>query len=113
MLAALTADAQYRLLYESFTVGSNGDTSRTEVMATQNCLKISSADPAEENPIPGIAQNFTYIDYNRDTAFYQLYYSANEQYYYFVTSKTLIFEMFFVSLPPDIQRLALWQSTEN
>ena len=81
MLATLTASAQYRLLYESFTVGSDGDTSRTEVMATQNCLKISSADPTEENPIPGIAQHFTYIDYNHDTAFYQLYYSANEQYY--------------------------------
>ena len=81
MLATLTASAQYRLLYESFTVGSDGDTSRTEVLATQNCLKISSADPAEENPIPGIAQHFTYIDYNHDTAFYQLYYSANEQYY--------------------------------
>ena len=81
MLATLTASAQYRLLYESFTVGSDGDTSHTEVLATQNCLKISSADPAEENPIPGIAQHFTYIDYNHDTAFYQLYYSANEQYY--------------------------------
>ena len=81
MLATLTASAQYRLLYESFSDGSDGDTSRTEVMATQNCLKISSADFAEENPIPGIAQHFTYIDYNHDTAFYQLYYSANEQYY--------------------------------
>ena len=82
MLAAFTADAQYRLLYESFSDG-NGDTSRTAVAVSRNnCLQINSADPAEENPIPGIAQHITYIDYNRDTAFYQLHYSTNEQYYY-------------------------------
>jgi len=82
MLAAFTADAQYRLLYESFTIGGNGDTSRTAVAVSRdNCLQINSADPAEENPIPGIAQHITYIDYNRDTAFYQLYYSNKEQYY--------------------------------
>ena len=67
VMAILTANAQYRLLYESFTVGGNGDTSHTETLVFDNCLKISSADPTEENPIPGIAQHITYIDYNRDT----------------------------------------------
>ena len=82
MLAIFTADAQYRLLYESFTVGGSGDTTHTAVTVSQdNCLQINSADPAEENPIPGIAQHITYIDYKHDTAFYQLYYSTNEHYY--------------------------------
>ena len=81
VMAILTANAQYRLLYESFTVGGNGDTSHTETLVFDNCLKISSADPTEENPIPGIAQHITYIDYNRDTVFYQLFYSKEEQYY--------------------------------
>ena len=84
-LAVLTtvfaANAQYRLLYESFAVGGSGDTSRTEVMVMPDFLRISSADPEEANPIPGIAKHITYIDYAHDTAFYQLYYSENEQYY--------------------------------
>ena len=79
--AAFVANAQYRLIYNSYAVDAGGDTSHTEVLAAQNCLRIASADPTEENPIPGIAQHITYIDYSRDTAFYQLYYTDNEQYY--------------------------------
>ena len=83
MLTAFTANAQYRLLYESFTVGGSSDTSRTlvEVSPNLNCAIISSAEPAEKHPIPGIAKHYTYIDYNRDTVFYQLYYSLDEQYF--------------------------------
>jgi len=77
----LSTNAQYRLLYNAYAVGAGGDTSRTEVLAAQNCLRITSADPAEANPIPGIAQHITYIDYTRDTAFYQLHYSGAEQYF--------------------------------
>ena len=81
--AAFTVNAQYWLTYETFTVGGSGDTSRTLVATSpnQNAALISSADPEEANPIPGIAKHFTYIDYNRDTVFYQLYYSDNERYY--------------------------------
>ena len=79
--AAFVANAQYRLIYNSYAVDAGGDTSHTEVLAVQNCLRIASADPAEENPIPGIAQHITYIDYSHDTAFYQLYYTDTEQYY--------------------------------
>ena len=79
--AAFAANAQYRLIYNSYAVDAGGDTSHTEVLAVQNCLRIASADPAEDNPIPGIAQHITYIDYSHDTAFYQLYYTDNEQYY--------------------------------
>ena len=81
MMAAYTATAQYSLLYESFAVGGNGDTSRTLVTVSGDQLRIASADPEETNPIPGIAKHFTYIDYEHDTAFYQLYYTNKEQYY--------------------------------
>ena len=81
MLATLTASAQYRLLYESFTVGSDGDTSRTLVTVSGDQLCITSADPEEPNPIPGIAKHITYIDFAHDTAYYQLYYSEKEQYF--------------------------------
>ncbi|MBP5496595.1 MAG: glpgli family protein [Bacteroidales bacterium] len=80
-VAAFAANAQYRLLYESFAVGSNGDTSRTLVTVAGDQLCIASADPEEANPIPGIAKHFTYIDYAHDTAFYQLYYTNKEQYF--------------------------------
>ena len=83
LFVAITTNAQYRLLYESFTIGGSGDTSRTlvEVSPNLNCAIISSADPAKKNPIPGIAKHYTYIDYNRDTVFYQLHYSMDEQYF--------------------------------
>ena len=86
ILALLTlcctfSHAQYRLLYESFTIGGRGDTSRTLVTVSGEQLRITSADPEESNPIPGIAQHITYIDFAHDTAFYQLYYSQNEQYF--------------------------------
>ena len=80
LAAAITANAQYRLLYESFSDGS-GDTSRTLVTVAGDQLRIASADPEEPNPIPGIAKHFTYIDFAHDTAFYQLYYSEKEQYF--------------------------------
>jgi len=83
ILSFCTANAQYRLIYESFAIGGSGDTSRTLVATSpnQNAALISSADPEEANPIPGIAKHFTYIDYGRDTVFYQLYYSKDEQYF--------------------------------
>ena len=80
ILTLCTANAQYRLLYESFTDGS-GDTSRTIVTVSNDQLCISSANPEEPNPIPGIAKHYTYIDFAHDTAFYQLYYSGKEQYF--------------------------------
>lgn len=80
-MSAFAANAQYRLLYESFAVGGNGDTSRTMVTVAGDQLRIASADPEEANPIPGIAKHFTYIDYAHDTAFYQLYYAEKEQYF--------------------------------
>ena len=81
IMAFITLNAQYSLLYESFTVGGNGDTSRTLVTVAGDQLRITSADPEEPNPIPGIAKHITYIDFAHDTAFYQLYYSEKEQYF--------------------------------
>ena len=80
LAVAFTANAQQRLLYESFTDGSS-DTSRTLVTVNNDQLCIASANPEEPNPIPGIAKHYTYIDYAHDTAFYQLYYTEKEQYF--------------------------------
>ena len=80
LAVAFTANAQQRLLYESFTDGSS-DTSRTLVTVNNDQLCIASANPEEPNPIPGIAKHYTYIDFAHDTAFYQLYYTEKEQYF--------------------------------
>jgi len=74
------ANAQHRLLYESFSVGGT-DTSRTEVLQAGNQIKIQSADKPVEHPIPGTSKHFTYIDYSQDTIFSQLHYADNEQYF--------------------------------
>lgn len=80
IICGFGANAQYRLLYESFSVGGT-DTSRTEVFQTGNQIKIQSGDKPGEHPIPGTAKQFTYIDYSQDTIFNQLFYSADEQYF--------------------------------
>ena len=79
-MATFAANAQHWLVYETFTVGG-GDTSRTNVAVNQDMVVISSADPEEANPIPGIAKHITYIYYPLDTAFYQLNYTYPEKYY--------------------------------
>ena len=80
LMASFSVNAQYQLLYETFSDGSD-DTSRTMVTVAGDQLRIASADPEEANPIPGIAKHITYIDFASDTAFYQLYYSEKEQYF--------------------------------
>lgn len=81
LTSALIANAQHRLVYQSFDVGSKGDTSLTEVIQLGQQIRITSADKPQESPIPGMATHFTYVDYSLDTIIFQLYYSSKEQYY--------------------------------
>ncbi len=80
ILSLLTANAQYRLIYESFSNGGS-DTTLTEVIQFGTRIKIQSGDQPLQHPIPGIAQHYTYVDYALDTVIAQLYYSDVEQYY--------------------------------
>lgn len=79
-LCLFTTNAQYRLQYESFSIGGS-DTSRTIVLQSNDQLKILSGDKPQQNPIPGLSQQFTFLDYRLDTIISQLYYSDTEQYY--------------------------------
>lgn len=72
--------AQNRLLYKSYNTGGS-DTSRTEVIRVGDQVKIQSADKPVENPVPGMAQHYTYIDYKLDTIISQLFYQIDESYY--------------------------------
>jgi len=75
-----TLFGQNRLLYQAYSKGGN-DTSRTEVLRAGEQLKIQSADKPVENPVPGVAQHYTFIDYSLDTIISQLFYYSNESYY--------------------------------
>ena len=75
-----TISAQNRLLYQSYSIGGS-DTSRTEVLQQGKQLKIQSADKPTDNPIPGKAEHYTYIDYGQDTVITQLFYQVDEMYY--------------------------------
>lgn len=74
------ANAQTRLTYKSYSIGGT-DTSYTEVLVKGSQAKIQSGDKPAENPIPGIAKHFTYIDYKLDTIISQLSYNIDENYY--------------------------------
>ncbi len=80
LVGLFTAQAQYRLSYESFSIGGS-DTTKTVVLQVDNRIKIESGDPPVGKPVPGIALHYTYIDYALDTIISQLYYSETEQYY--------------------------------
>ena len=75
-----TVSAQNRLLYQSYSIGGN-DTSRTEVLRQSTQLKIQSADPKAANPIPGMAEHYTYLDYAKDTVITQLFYHVDEKFF--------------------------------
>lgn len=80
LMGIFSAQAQHRLLYNSFSRGSN-DTTKTEVLQFGTRVKIQSADKPAEHPIPGSAKSYTYIDYALDTVITQLFYSEEEQYF--------------------------------
>lgn len=80
ILCSLSMQAQHVLTYESFYIGGT-DTSRTIVQQVGDRLKIQSGDKSAAHPIPGTAENTTYIDYARDTIFIHSIYSELERYF--------------------------------
>ncbi|MCR4965477.1 MAG: DUF4412 domain-containing protein [Bacteroidales bacterium] len=76
---SLTSPAQQRLLYKSFTTGGQ-DTSWTEVIRSSDLVRIMSADAPPQNPIPGIAQSSTYINYATDSVYARLKYPDGAYY---------------------------------
>lgn len=75
-----TVSAQNRLLYQSYSIGGN-DTSRTEVLQKGRQLRIQSADPKVANPVPGMAEHYTYLDYAKDSVITQLFYHVDEKFF--------------------------------
>ena len=83
----LNVKAQQRLTYQMYHLGSDsGDTTFTEVQRfANNQLKIQNlpvlTDEEISQMIPGISRDLTYIDYNTDSAYYQMSFADGDSFY--------------------------------
>ena len=95
LFATMTAVAQQRLVYQSYILGSDsGDTTFREVSRFKNQLKINDIQEFPETVIQGLSTNVTFVDYDADSAYYQMSYQDGESYFYSypLKSKDLTFE---------------------
>ena len=91
----LTALSQQRLVYQSYMLGSDsGDTTFREVLRYKNQLKINDVQEFKGKLIQGLSTDFTYVDYDADSAYFQMNYQDGESYYYAYPLKTndIVFE---------------------
>ena len=85
----MTAVAQQRLVYQSYMLGSDsGDTTFREVKRYKNQLKINDIQEFEGKLINGISTDFTFVDYDADSAYFQMNYPDGESYFYSYPLKT-------------------------
>ena len=89
LFATMMASAQQRLVYQSYMLGSDsGDTTFREVLRYKNQLKINDIRTFEGFLIDGVSTDVTYVDYDTDSAYFQMKYSEAESYYYVYSLKT-------------------------
>ena len=80
---AMTDMAQQRLVYQSYMLGSDsGDTTFREVRRVKNQLKINDVKKFDGILINGVSTDYTYVDYDVDSAYYQMNCSDGESYFY-------------------------------
>ena len=85
----MTAVAQQRLVYQSYMLGSDsGDTTFREVKRYKNQLKINDIQEFKGKLIDGISTDFTFVDYDADSAYFQMNYPDGESYFYSYPLKT-------------------------
>ena len=73
--------AQHALTYQNYAKGvTEQDTTTIQVIENAKCLKICTEEKSLSNPIPGYAENYTYVDYVQDSVFTILDYS-DEKFY--------------------------------
>ena len=83
------SNAQQRLVYQSYMLGSDsGDTTFREVKRYKNQLKINDIQEFKGKLIDGISTDFTFVDYDADSAYFQMNYPDGESYFYSYPLKT-------------------------
>ncbi|MBQ6771919.1 MAG: DUF4412 domain-containing protein [Bacteroidales bacterium] len=70
LFGTATAYGQHALTYQSYAKGvTEQDTAYVKVMESGRRLKIKTVEKKLSNPIPGYAENTTYVDYAQDSVF--------------------------------------------
>ena len=83
IILGMTAGAQQRLVYQSYMLGSDsGDTTFREVKRYKNQLKINDIQEFKGKLIDGVSTDFTFVDYDNDSAYFQMNYPDGESYFY-------------------------------
>ena len=83
IILGMTAGAQQRLVYQSYMLGSDsGDTTFREVNRYKNQLKINDIQEFKGKLIDGVSTDFTFVDYDADSAYFQMNYPDGESYFY-------------------------------
>ncbi|MBR5664007.1 MAG: DUF4412 domain-containing protein, partial [Bacteroidales bacterium] len=89
IILGMTAGAQQRLVYQSYMLGSDsGDTTFREVNRYKNQLKINDIQEFKGKLIDGVSTDFTFVDYDADSAYFQMNYPDGESYFYSYPLKT-------------------------
>ena len=77
----LSASAQQRLIYQSYSLGHDGDTTFVEVQRFGKQIKIQDINTFDGKMIPGISEDITYVDYEKDSAYFQMRYADGDTYF--------------------------------
>lgn len=88
--------SQQKLVYHSYLLGSeSGDTTLTEVYRNARQLKIVAVDDFEGVLINGVSTDYTFVDYDRDSAYIQVNYPGDESYFtaYPLHNDKVVFEL--------------------
>ena len=88
--------SQQKLVYHSYLLGSeSGDTILTEVYRNARQLKIVAVDDFEGVLINGVSTDYTFVDYDRDSAYIQVNYPGDESYFsaYPLHNDKVVFEL--------------------
>ena len=89
LFVSTAVSAQQRLVYQSYMLGSDsGDTTFREVLRFKNQLKIYDIQEFDGTLIQGLSTDYTYVDYDQDSAFFQMNYADGESYFYAYPLKT-------------------------
>ena len=78
----LTASAQQRLTYQIYSLGSNnGDTAFVELQRYGQQTKFHDVNSFQGDLIPGISEDITYVNYETDSAYFQMKFADGDSYF--------------------------------
>lgn len=81
-LFILSASAQQRLTYQIYSLGSNnGDTTFVELQRYGQQTKFQDVNSFQGDLIPGISEDITYVNYETDSAYFQMKFSDGDSYF--------------------------------